>query len=54
MYYTYTAAAVVLSGVKGNLHSWLTVEADSNPVGVDRPSVAVKVFFLPVMIPCDV
>ena len=45
---------MLLSGVKGNLHSWLTIEADSNPVGVDRPSMAVKVSFLPVMIPCDV
>ena len=54
MYHTCKAAAVLLSGVKGNLHSWLTVEADSNPVGVDRPSMAVKVSFLPVMIPCDV
>lgn len=32
----------------------LTVQADSNPAGVDRPSIVVNVCELPAMIPCDV
>ena len=32
----------------------LTVEADSSPVGVERPSTEPNIWELQLMIPCDV